>query len=327
MSLANVRLAAAAAGLSLVGILLLPFGFTAAAGAAEKKTRIVFIAGVPSHGYGGHEHNAGCLLLAECLNENVPGIEAVVYRNGWPEDPKALEGAATVVAFSDGNTKHSLGGHLEEIDRLANKGVGVACLHYAVELPPGEQGDYLLKWMGGYFEVNWSVNPHWDAQFTSFPDHPVSRGVKPLAIDDEWYYHMRFQKDMKGVTPILTAIPPDSTRERPDGAHSNNPTVRARKGKPEHVAWVYQRPGGGRGFGFTGGHWHWNWANDSFRTVVLNGILWSAGLDVPAGGVPSKTPTMEELEANQDYPPSEKRFNRDEWVQKLEEWRKESAGK
>ena len=67
---------------------------------------------------------------------------------------------------------------------------------------------------------------------------------------------------------------------------------------PEHVAWAYERPDGGRGFGFTGGHWHWNWASDSFRKVVLNGIAWTAGLDVPPDGVPSKTPTYEELEVN-----------------------------
>ena len=69
---------------------------------------------------------------------------------------------------------------------------------------------------------------------------------------------------------------------------------------PEHMAWVYERPGGGRGFGFTGGHFHWNWGYDSFRTVVLNGIVWTAGLEVPAGGVPSKTPTYEELRQNLD---------------------------
>ena len=70
----------------------------------------------------------------------------------------------------------------------------------------------------------------------------------------------------------------------------------------EHWAWVCERPDGGRGFGFTGGHFHWNWAYDDFRKVALNGIVWVAKIDVPADGVPSKTPTAEELEANQDSP-------------------------
>ena len=88
----------------------------------------------------------------------------------------------------------------------------------------------------------------------------------------------------------------------------------------EHVAWARVRPDGGRGFGFTGGHWHWNWANDNFRTVVLNGIAWVAKLDIPPGGVPSKTPTLEALEANQDKP-QPKDFDREKVRKMMEHWR------
>jgi hypothetical protein len=126
---------------------------------------------------------------------------------------------------------------------------------------------------------------------------------------------------MKDVTPVLTCIPPDVTRQRPDGSHSNNPTVRAALGSPEHVAWVIERPDGGRGFGFTGGHWHWNWANDSLRKLVLNGIVWVARLDPPPDGVPSRTPTYQELEANQDEPRPEK-FDSQQWLDLLKSWQK-----
>ena len=47
---------------------------------------------------------------------------------------------------------------------------------------------------------------------------------------------MRFAEGMKGVTPVLTATPPDSTRRKGNDAHGANPTVFARKGMPEHVA-------------------------------------------------------------------------------------------
>ena len=36
--------------------------------------------------------------------------------------------------------------------------------------------------------------------------------MKPFTIRDEWYYNMRWIDDMKGVTPILQAMPPDNTR-------------------------------------------------------------------------------------------------------------------
>lgn len=42
------------------------------------------------------------------------------------------------------------------------------------------------------------------------------------------------------------------------------------------------------------------------RKMVLNAIAWTAKLDVPAAGVESKRPTMEELRENQDWPVPEK---------------------
>ena len=99
-------------------------------------------------------------------------------------------------------------------------------------------------------------------------------------------------------------------------AHGANPHVYARMGMPEHLAWVYQRRDGGRGFGFTGGHWHWNWGCDSFRTVVLNGIVWTAGLEVPARRRALEDPTLEELEANQDKP-QPRDFDRQAVLKKL----------
>jgi type 1 glutamine amidotransferase len=278
--------------------------------AAQEKKKIVFVAGGPSHGYGDHEHLGGCMLLAKALNESGLPVDAVVTKdNGWPKDPKVFEGAAAIVMYSDGGGGHMANKRLAQVDEPAKKGMGVGAIHYAVETVKGEPGDRFLSWMGGYFETHWSVNPWWVAKFEKLPDHPVSRGVKPFDTRDEWYYHMRFREGLKGVTPILTAIPPDSTRKGGDGSHSGNPAVRAELGKntPEHVMWVSENEGGGRGFGFTGGHVHWNWKNDDQRKLVLNAIAWIAKIEVPADGVPSKTPTQEEMEANLKPKPEKKK--------------------
>ncbi len=285
----------------------------------EDRKKIVLIAGGPSHGYGGHEHNAGCLLLADRLNENVPQVYATVYTNGWPKDPTALDNADALAVFCDGGGGHVALRHLDEVDKLTERGGGIAMLHYAVEMPRGKPGNSMLDWIGGYFETYWSVNPHWEAEFKAFPDHPIARGLKPFKIGDEWYYHMRFVENMENVTPILTAVPPDSTRRKGNDAHGANPHVRARMGMPEHLAWAKERPDGGRGFGFTGGHWHYNWAHNDFRKVVLNGLVWVAGVEIPRDGVPSKTPSIEELEANQDYPKSN-RWNVKRIQKMIEQW-------
>ena len=285
----------------------------------QDRKKIVLIAGPPSHGYGYHEHNAGCLLLAKCLKDNMPNVYATVYKNGWPKDPTALDNADEVAVYCDGGGGHVVMRHLDQMNTLAKKGVGIAMLHYAVEVPKGKPGNYMLDWIGGFFETYWSVNPTYEAKFTDFPRHPITRGVKPFSIRDEWYYHMRFRENMKNVTPVLTTVPPDRTRRAGNDAHGANPHVRARKGMPEHLGWAYERPGGGRGFGFTGGHYQINWAHDDFRKIVLNGLIWAAGLEVPPDGVPSETPTIEQLRTNMDEPDPGS-WNWDRIQERINEW-------
>ncbi len=291
---------------------------TLALSASAETKKIVFLAGGASHGYGAHEHYAGCRLLADRLNGSGLDIRAVVHR-GWPDDPTVLEKADAMVIFSDGGEKNLVRGHEKALARLAENGIGVAFMHFATIPPSKAENPYFHDWIGGCYELDWSVNPHWVARFDKLPDHPITQGVAPFAIEDEWYYHMRFRKNMEDVTPILTAIPPDATRQRKDGPHSNNPQVRARVGMEEHVAWAYERPGGGRGFGFTGAHFHWNWANDNFRKIVLNAVVWLAGLEPPAGGVASQTPSLQELTANLDSPKPTK-WDEAQLREKIESW-------
>ena len=269
------------------------------------KKKIVFVAGKPSHARGEHEHRAGCMLFADQLNKSGLPVEAVVTTNGWPQDNLIFDGASAVVIYSDGGGGHPAMAHLDELQKLTKQGVGVGCIHYAVEIPAGNPGDSLLDSIGGYFETNWSVNPTWEAAY-KMPKHPVTHGVHDFTVNDEWYYHMRFRPEMKGVTSILATLPPPSTLTRKDGPHEGNPEVRAAvidRKEAQTTMWVYQRPeadGAGRGFGYTGGHFHKNWKMDDPRRLVLNAIVWISGLDVPKDGVPSQTPTDEEIEANQD---------------------------
>jgi tetratricopeptide (TPR) repeat protein len=268
----------------------------------EKLRRVLFLAGNPSHGYGAHDHWAGCKLLAKSLDDSGLPIETEVYRYGWPRDAKIFDDVDCVVICADGGGGHIVNEHLSEMDALAKRGVGILCLHYAVEVPAGPVGEKFLEWIGGYFEANWSVNPHWTARFSKLPDHPITRGVKPFSINDEWYYHMRFRKNMAGVTPILTDLPPPESLSRPDGTHSGNPHVRAAISRKEkqHVAWAVEREDGGRGFGFTGGHVHWNWADPNFRKLVLNAIVWCAKAEVPPEGAVDQPKTLADLESNPD---------------------------
>ena len=215
-----------------------------------------------------------------------------------------------MVILSDGGGRHPINKNLEEFDALAEKGVGLVCVHYAVEVPKGAPGDMLKKWLGGYFEVFWSVNPHWTADFKTLPKHPITRGVQPFSLKDEWYYHMKFRDRMEGVTPILSALPPADTLKRGDGPHSNNPHVKKissgkkRKtacrmglGKAERAAWVLV---------VTGAHHHKSWDNDDFRTCVLNAIIWTAKMEVPQERRTSQSsnPTIQSKEGTDGSSPT-----------------------
>jgi type 1 glutamine amidotransferase len=268
----------------------------------DGRKKLVMIAGTPSHPAGEHEHRAGVLLLKKCLDESFPAVVSSVYTDGWPRDPTAFDNADAIFMFADGGQGHPVvqSNRLAQLDALARRGVGLAFLHYAVEVPKERGGAEFLDWMGGYFESHWSVNPHWTLARTELAEgHPITRGVTPFELQDEWYYHMRFRDPPIGLTEILTAVPPDSTRERPDGSHSNNPTVRANRGGREVLAWACDRLDGGRGFGCTGGHFHRNWGDDNFRRLMLNALVWTTGLDVPGGGV-TATVTADDLAGNLD---------------------------
>ena len=255
--------------------------------AASKK--IVLVAGTASHGPGEHEFNAGIILLDKCLRRN-KGVETVIVKGGWPADESVFDGAASIVFYLDGGENSPLiqDGRLAKLGKLMALGVGMACIHYAVEIPKDKGGPELLQWIGGYYERPYSTNPHNTAKMSqASPKHPISRGWKSFELRDEWYYKIRFDPTDKRVTPILTTMLPKDAPIK------------------ETVAWVREREDGGRGFGFTGAHFHSNWGNPDFRTLVLNAILWTAKIEVPKKGAKNEI-KAEELTQNLDPKPPKK---------------------
>jgi putative heme-binding domain-containing protein len=291
----------------LTGFIVMTFWIPLAG--AEEKTKVVFVSGKPSHGPMSHEHRAGNMILAKRLNESGLNINAVVLADvGYPEDASVLQDADTIVIFCTGHGGHLLNPKLKEFDALMQEGIGVVMIHWATEAVRGEPGRKFLEWMGGFCDLDWSVNPHWTPTFTP-QKHAIWNGVNAFSVNDEWYYHMRFVENRNGFTPILTDVPGQETLVRPNGPRSGNPHVRraVANGESQHVAWAYERPTGkGRGFGFTGGHVHMNWQNDNYRKIMLNAILWTAGRRVPEGGVKSSMPSDEEMRSNLDPKPSRK---------------------
>ncbi|MBA2380506.1 MAG: ThuA domain-containing protein [Chloroflexi bacterium] len=263
-------------------------------------TKLLLIAGAPSHGPGAHEHRAGALLLQRCLR-GVPDLEVQVHTGGWVADEHDLQTADAVAIYADGGTGHPIlvEDRLVTLGRLMDRGVGFALMHWAVELPVDHGAPQVDKWIGGHYEDLVSCNPMWNARFEQLPDHPITRGVASFETYDEWYFNIRSEGGALAneatvradaqFSPILVATPTDLVRHGPYvWPHGPYPGVVAASGRPETLLWTLERPDGGRGFGLAGGHYHANWRNDAFRTTVLNALVWLTGADVPAGGVASE---------------------------------------
>ncbi len=281
-----------------------------------RNKRIVIVAGRPSHPPGMHEFRAGSLLLQKAL-AGVKGVTVDVIPMGWPkktvdgkevDDNAAFDGADAVFIYADGGGGHPAlqNDRVQVIDALAAKGVGLGFGHYGVEVPVGEPAAAMHRWVGGYYETNYSVNPMWAPNFDKFPSHPVTRGVGPFSNNDEWYFNMRWTADEKlkaRIRPLLVATPGEDVRDgpyvSPRGPYDH---IIAAKGRAETMMWVFERPDGGRSVGFTGGHTHANWGDVNQRRIVLNALLWIAMVEVPARGVVD-TIAAEDLTVNLDPKP------------------------
>ncbi|MCW1925350.1 ThuA domain-containing protein [Luteolibacter arcticus] len=276
-----------------------------AAAAAEPK-RILFLAGDNSHAWGQHKHLAGSTLLGDSLEET-PGIAAKVV-TAWP-DAATLAKADALVIYADGWHAHPANDKLAELEAFMNAGKGLVALHWATGIQAADPeakeqgGDPRRKqWrelMGADFEAYHAISNFWKTDFAGALGHPVSRGVKPFLLYDECYFHLR-ESDSAKVERIWKVQPPAETIEPGLSPYRGNDHARAslhERKEEQYVAWTFPRPKGGRAFGFTGGHFHWSWAKDDARKLVVNGILWSAGGEIPARGLESKTPDAKRMMA------------------------------
>ena len=241
--------------------------------------KIVLLAGGPSSKAMAHEYFAGCALLMDWLKQQ-PGVWPVMAR-GWPANEAILKGARSIVYFGDGGGKQPFldAKRWGAMQQLRASGAGLVLLHQAMDFPAGPQGNEIKQWLGAVFHSDIGSRGHWDMTFANIGAHAVTRGVKPFtAPADGWLYNLHFAD--KGVTPLLVGAVPDKSRSTAD--------AKKHLGREEVIAWAYEQPDGTRGFGFTGADIHQSWSYESQRTLVLNGILWTAKLPVPPDGVSAK---------------------------------------
>lgn len=225
--------------------------------------KILLIGKEPDHPHGTHMYVHTSEILAKCL-QKTPGVETVVSQ-GWPTDPKMLDGVKTIVLYSSPGAEYLIdgpgGGQLHQ---LMQKGVGLVTIHWAssvYEKNLDRLGNHWGDYLGGFWVSNYGLSTDKSPLKQLVPDHPICRGWKEYELHDEYY----LKPVIKAATPILQVTT---------------------KGEDVIVGWAYERPDNGRAYGTTLGHFYRNFQIEAFRRTIVNAILWTAHVEVPKDGAP-----------------------------------------
>ena len=239
-------------------VALLLGGIVAVANAAQPKT-VLFLGQNPDgHPPKTHEYMAGLELLAKLLRPTADlKIQIVKADEPWSDGPQLLEHVDGVVMFLTEGARwvQAEPRRYDALTRLAARGGGFVALHWAIGTKSAEPITPFLKLLGGchggpdrkYAVVETEVR-------IADPSHPIAAGLHNFRARDEFYYQLKFVPPPQGVRPLLEAI---------------------LSGQAQTVAWSWDRPDGGRSFGFSGLHFHDNWNLPEYQKLLTQAVLWT----------------------------------------------------
>ncbi len=239
--------------------------FAAESGAAK---RVLLLGQKRDHPPTTHEYMAGLRVLAETL-KGVPGLDVSIHRadEPWPEGPELLKDADAIVMFLGQGSRWEQTDpqRLKALEALAARGGGIVAVHWAIG---GKDAKYIAK----HLELVGGCHGGPDRKYTMIEtdvkvvdrNHPITFGLNDTRLNDEYYYRLKFAKVGK-VQPLLAA------------------TI---EGQAETAAWAFERPDGGRSFGFCGMHYHDNWRREDCRRLIVQGLLWTLKMPIAREGVP-----------------------------------------
>lgn len=232
--------------------------------------RVLLLAQKPDgHPPGTHEYLPGLTLL-ETLLERVDGVDCQITSadEPWSEGVELLAQADAAVMFlSQGAAWTSANPRrLDALTQLASRGGGLVTIHWGMGTKDAAPIDAYLRLFGGchggpdrkFQVVDTVLAP-------AEPRHPIAAGLAPLDVHEEFYFALKFVRAERSVEPVM--------RARIDG-------------RDETVAWAWQRPDGGRSFGFSGLHFHDNWRHPEYRRLMVQGVLWTLGRAASDKGPP-----------------------------------------
>lgn len=274
---------------------------------------IYFLAGPKDHagpeGSGRHETRRDLLVMQHCIDSisNATGVKIKTkfsyMRTALDiEDLKGVD-AIIVECSAEGSSKeraHPLFppsentrtydkatlDYLAKLDSLHKAGMGIMVLHWGITTTNQKATQYYLSWFGSASLSGYTRNPlgYWAVSpIEAAKNHPILRGVGPFNYKDEIFSRMLVNPGDPYRTDLLTG-----TIEKSNQGAS----------EPLGIATAYDKKGA-RGVLWGGMDYHSALKNENYRRFVLNAILWTAGIDVPKGGVKSNA---KQLQLSEDKP-------------------------
>jgi type 1 glutamine amidotransferase len=249
----------------IVSFIALAFATTALAADGKKPRLLIVGQGPDGHPPTTHEFMAGAEVLAELLKP-AADIDVTVTRGDepWADGPKLIDAADGVVLLVSQGAQwmQLVPERLAAFQRLAARGGAIVALHWSI-------GAKEAKYIQGQLELLGATRGGPQRKYvvlatelkSAAPGHPVLSGLGDFKAYDEIYYVL---DRVPGVQPLLTA---------------------QIDGKDEMAAWAWERPDGGRAFGFVGLHFHSNWQMPEYRRFVVQGVRWALKLPIPPQGV------------------------------------------
>jgi hypothetical protein len=249
---------------SLAALLFAPLAL-----AADAPKKVLLVSSPPDgHPATTHEYVAGLNVLAKLLKP-VAGIEvtSVKAEGPWKEGPELVGRSDVVVLFLSEGAKWLSADEkrLAAFRAHTKRGGSLVVLHWGMGTKDAEPIAAFVDLFGAchggpdrkykFLETGLSVA---DAK------HAIATGIKDFKVRDEFYYALKVPKGDHAVKPVLKA---------------------EIEGEMVMVAWSWERPDGGRSFGFSGLHYHDNWKREEYRRLVAQGVVWAAKLAVPEKGL------------------------------------------
>ena len=192
----------------------------------------------------------------------------VVSADGdWSEGPELLDGADAAVVFVSEGAKwlQADAKRLAAFQALAKRGGGLICLHWGMGT---RDAKFIPKWVELFGGCHGGPDRRYKVVDVktqlATPDHPILRGVSPVEVHEEFYFKLKWAQPADQITPL----------------------IQVRIEEEDHtVGWAWERPDGGRSFGFSGLHFHENWKLESYQRMLAQSVSWVLKREIPKTGV------------------------------------------